>query len=186
MDESRIIIEFDYRPQRVKLIAVTLLATAGVALLTYGALTLGGPIDIKGFRLTRRQGRMFFGIFACLSAAGLVPLLAGIWVSVFRNRRVALLSQSIVLPKPTLTGLSCKEIEIDFASIYSVQICDFIGGCKLLRMDHQDGVTCIPSNMIADSNRFVQLCELIREAVSNNRPRKLAEQLHQGITKSPS
>ena len=62
MDESRIIIEFDYRPQRVKLVAVTLLATAGVALMTYVALTLGGPIDVKEFRLSRRQGRVFFGV----------------------------------------------------------------------------------------------------------------------------
>ena len=174
MDESRIIIQFEYRPQRIKLIAVTILATTGVALLTYCTLTLSGPIDVKGFRLSRQQGRVFFGVFACLSAAGLVPLLTGVWVSVFRDRRVALSSQSIVLPKPSLTGLSCKEIEIAFVSIYSVQICDFIGGCKLISMDHQDGVTCIPSNMIADSLRFVQLYELIREAVSNNRPPKLA------------
>jgi hypothetical protein len=161
MDERTAIVEFDYRPKRFATVAVTCLAAAGAALLTYFALTLDRPINAKGIQLTARQGRVLFGVLACLTPVGLIPLVAMVYASFAFDRRVAVTSTSIILPKPTRMGLSREEIEIPFAAIRRVARMPFIGTTEVLRIEHDEGVVSIPSNMFASARQFSELCDLM-------------------------
>jgi hypothetical protein len=160
------VIEFAYSPNRAATVAVTCLATAGTVLLTYLAFTLDQPINGRGIQLTVRQGRILFGVFPCLMPIGLIPLFALLYASFAFKRRVALTSQSIILPKPTRMGLSREEIEISFASIRRAVRMPFIGSTEVLRIEYENGVVNIPSNMFTSSRWFAELCELVAKATA--------------------
>jgi hypothetical protein len=166
MRERAPVVEFDYRPKRAATMAVTCLAVAGAGLLTYFAFTLDRPINVKGIQLTARQCRILFGTIACLTPIGLIPLIALVYAAFAFERRVALTSTSILLPKPTRMGLSREEIEIPFVSIRSAARTPFMGRTEVLRIDHDGGAVSIPSNMFADSGHFSQLCAMVQKAVS--------------------
>jgi hypothetical protein len=123
------------------------------------------PINVNGIQLTARQGRIVFGLFACLSPIGIVPLIATVYVAFARNRRVTLTSKSIILPRPTRMGLSCEETEIPFESIVAADLVHFMGRAKVLRIRHRGGVAGIPSNMFSRLEHFKQLCELLQQAL---------------------
>ena len=80
---SNLIRQFDYRPHRLKLMVLFLLAAAGTCVLSYLAVAPGGPIRVRGFQLTQAQTRILFGTFALLSPVGLIPLGALVFVAMY-------------------------------------------------------------------------------------------------------
>ena len=134
--------------------------------MTYFAITLDQPINVQGIQLTPEQGRILFGVLACLSPISLVLLTWMLVVSFTSQRRVALSATSILLPKPTRIGLSTDEIEIPFEQIYHAEVRPFMGSTQLLRLEHQHGVVSIPSNMFADKQHFATLSELVLKTIA--------------------
>ena len=112
MQEQEIVAEFDYRPGRIKAVLLTCLVLAGVGLFVCFAFNLAQPIAVLGIQFTARQGRIFFGVFACLSVIGVVPMAGMVHLAFIGKRRVALTATAILAPRPTRFGLSREEIAI--------------------------------------------------------------------------
>lgn len=166
LSESEIVVEFVYRPNRIQAVVLFCLATTGTILFTYFAIYLDTPINVKGFELTARQGRVLFGIFAALSPIGLFALLGTVYLAFGTARRVALTRNSMFVPRPTGIGLSSVEIELPFESIHTAEIVPFVGNALNLRLVHQDGVIQLFSNMFENRQTFAQLAKLVQNAVN--------------------
>lgn len=170
MDHSKTIIRhFDYRANRLQTVLLTCLVAAGVGLFWYFALFYDRPVDARGFHFTARQFRILAGIMGTVTPIGLAMML---WmcVSSFRlTRRVALTADSIILPKPSRSGMSQDEIEIPYRSIASVSVEPFMTGTKVLLIVYDErGIktVMIPSNMFPDRRQFESLGALLNAAVA--------------------
>lgn len=157
--------EFDYRPHRLKTLFLFLLATIGSCLLACLAVTWEGPVPILGFRLTQAQGRVLFGTIAALSPLGLVALGGLVYIAFAYNRRVAVTTTSLILPRPTRLGLSCDEIQIPLKSISRMRVRDFIGSTKMIRIQYDGNVVHIPGNMLRDKKTFEDLADMLHAAI---------------------
>ena len=159
-----VIREFDYRPNRLQTLVLFLLACAGEAIFCYLACNLDEPVDVKGFRLTARQGRLLMTGFAFLGPIGLLALGSALVSSLFQQRRVAITEDSLILPKPTWHGLGTTEIEVPFATIKAATVCPFIGNSRLLRVEREAGAISIPNNMFPQRRDFEELVTLLSAA----------------------
>jgi hypothetical protein len=158
--------QFDYRPHRLKLMVLFLLAAAGTCVLSYLAVAPGGPIRVRGFQLTQAQTRILFKTFALLSPVGLIPLGALVFVAFAYDRRVAVTTSSLILPRPTRLGLSCDEIEIPLRSITKTGVHDFLGSTKVFRIEYQRRIVHIPANMFRDKKTFEELTSVLLKAIA--------------------
>ena len=111
---------------------------------------------------------MLFGTIAVLSSLGLVALGSLVYVAFAYDRRVAVTTTSLVLPRPTRLGLSCDEIEIPLKSVLTTGIHDFIGSSKVLRIQYDTGVIHIPSNMFQNKKAFAEMVDVLAEAIERN------------------
>ena len=100
---------------------------------------------------------------------GLLMSGAMVFVSLFRDRRVALTRYSLIMPRPTRIGLSCDEIEVPFSEIRDVAVGDSIGSTKVLLIQHTGGTLHIPSNMFRSRREFDRLVQAVRSAVGYER-----------------
>jgi len=87
---SPVLEQFDYRPSRWQSVALFVLALSGAVLLTFFAFTLDRPVNVLGFQLTPKQGRMLFGVLVAFSPIGLFSLGALVFVAFTYDRRIAL------------------------------------------------------------------------------------------------
>jgi len=158
--------QYDYRPRKLQVIVLFLLASTGVAISVYFASTHQGPFDAKGLRLTQVQSRILFGVAAGICSLS-VPLLGSmVYVAFAYDRRIALTADYLILPRPTRMGLSRDEIQIPFDQVLLVSVHKFIGPTMLLRLDYLGGVVSVPSNMISRRAEFDQLCRDVEDAVA--------------------
>jgi hypothetical protein len=163
--------EFAYRPHPAFAIGLFLVGCAGTALLGYLAINPpeGGIRSVRGIELTAEQTRWLLRILCLLSPISLVGMGALVYVSLFSDRRVALTRKSIILPKPTWTGISCDEIEIPFSEITGVALADDMAGVHLLRIDHAGGKVCVAGNMFRSRRVFDEMVQAVTSAVERGR-----------------
>ena len=170
LDGSSIVLrQFDYRPSRWQTVTLFVLASSGAVMLAYFALTLDRPVNARGFQLTPKQGKWLFGVFAALSPIGLFCLGAMVYVAYAYDRRIALTSTHLILPKPTRLGMSRDEIHIPLESVSNLSVHDFIGATQVLRIDYSEGVVNVPSNMFGNVTVFHEMCRAVEGMVDGYR-----------------
>ncbi len=154
--------EFDYRPHRLKTLAVFLFYCGVTALVGCTWMFVKGGVVLNGIPLTETQFRRFQLTLAFLFLP--VPAYTGalIFVAFFRDRRIALTLNTIILPKQSGLGLSSEEIEISFAEIASVAVWDINRWTKALRIEHRRGVVYIFSNMFHDIQIFQHVAAFVQ------------------------
>lgn len=150
--------EFDYRPNRLLMVFLFLLCSLGWVLMGYialGGLNPGG-MNICGIKLTEKQTRIVFGVFAVLGAVIGRPLMGALMVSSFtRKRRIALTRDSIIFPKPTRMGLSMEEVELPFRQIRACEVVTWSWPTKALVLHIEPGAVPIPRGMVSTSTVFI-------------------------------
>jgi hypothetical protein len=156
---------FDYRPPLWQTIGLLVVICIGAAMMGYFSLHPTGPVkSVRGIELSQEQFQWLCRIVFLASPISLLAVGYLLFVSLFRDRRVALTQHSVILPKPTWTGLSCDEIEIPYSEITDVDVIDWIGSARLLRIRHAGGKIHVPSNMFLSRQCFVELVQAVRSA----------------------
>jgi hypothetical protein len=163
--------EFAYRPHPAFAIGLFLCGCAGAALLGYFSFhpPEGGFRSARGIELTAEQTRWLLRIAFLASLIGLLGMGSLVWVSLFSDRRVALTRRSLIVPKPTWTGISCDEIEIPFSEITGVALADDMAGVHVFRIDHAGGKICVAGNMFRSRRVFDEMVQAVTSAVERGR-----------------
>jgi hypothetical protein len=166
---SQVVREFPYRPNRIKTAALFALALCGNILAGFFALYPGNdPVKASGFELTPAQFHAVMLVLAVILPLGTIMLAALLIYSFVGKTRIIFMTESIIIPKPNRLGVSSHVLEIPFKEIRSVNIKDFMGGTKLLEIDHASGRAFLGNNMFPTSRDFEAVCTLLSAAIADN------------------
>ena len=153
--------EYPYRIGRGPAVAMAILIPSGTLVIGFFALHAREGANLRGIGLSPDQFRLMLGVVGLLSLFSWFLMGQIVVDSFVGSRRVAITRDSLILPRPSRSGMSKDEVELPFERIQAVGIAPFIGKTRIIRIVHDDGVIAIPGNMLRRDD-FYEVGERLR------------------------
>lgn len=163
--------EFDHRPHPAVAVLMAFCCAGGIAIGGFLAAyppAKGIRSELRGIALSQTQTRWLGIVLLVASPISVIVAIGLIRISFLSRRRVAITEGSLIVPKPSRTGVSLDEIEIPLDAITGLSLDDHTTGGRGLWIIHTGGRVFLAANMFRSRREFDAMARAVMKAAGQD------------------